>query len=200
MAKYLRRILIVMFAAATLAGCGGGGTDGGGAVYDTVTLKAEYAGGNPFDSDVAKHTDATPDNCGVPGVDSVTILPDSADFTITSTAIPDLPTDFTASDVRLQSVTITYVPASTATPASPAIPAQNYALGNIIPAGGSATISLPVASQVMKSSPPLSNLVCGGLPGYSYYVTVTFNGVEVNTNKTHSFVTNFSINFADFID
>lgn len=195
--RHFNFLLVPLFAVASLASCGGGGTAGGGAVFDTVTLTAETTVGSPFDSDVAKHTDATPDNCGVPGADTVTVSADSADFTVTSTAVPNLPDGITASDVRLQSVTITYTSATI--PPSPDIPAQNYALSNIITAGGSATIPVIIASQQMKSNPPLSDLICGG-GMFSYYVTVRFNGVEVNTNKAQSFETNFSINFADFID
>jgi len=195
--RYYSLILALIFSAVSFSGCGGGGTGGGVAVYDTVTLTAEYTGGNPFESDVAKHTDATPENCGVTGSDTVTFSADSANFTVQSTAIPNLPDGITASDVRLKSVTITY--ASATDPASPAIPAQNYALSNIITAGGSATIPVTIASQLMKSSPPLSGLICGGGP-YIYYVTVRFDGVEVNTDNARSFETNFTINFADFID
>jgi len=195
--RHFSGLLILIFVAATLSGCGGG-TGGGGAVYDTVTLTAESSGASPFDSDVAKHTNATPDNCGQEA-DSVTIFPDTVDFTISSTVIPDLPAEIIPSDVRLHSVTITYIPATTSTPATPAIPSQNYALSNIITAGGSATIPVTIASQQMKSNPPLSSLVCGGGP-YSYYVTVRFNGEEVTTEKARSFETNFSINFMDFVD
>lgn len=194
--RHFSFLLMLIFAVASLASCGGG-TGGGGAVYDTVTLTAEYNGGNPFDSDVAKHTDATPGNCGVPDLDTVTFLPDTVDFTVRSTEIPDLPVGITSSDVRIQSVTITYTSASS--PASPAIPVQNYALSNILTPGGSVTFPVTIASQIMKANPPLSGLICGGGP-YVYYVTVKFNGIEVNTNNERSFETNFTMNFADFID
>jgi hypothetical protein len=195
-ARHFSFLLVLIFAAASLASCGGG-TGGGGAVYDTVTLTAEYTGGNPFDSDVAQHTDATASNCGVPDLDTVTFLPDSVDFNIQSTEIPNLPEGITASDVRIQSVTITYTSASS--PASPAIPDQHYALSTILTPAGTATIPVTIASQTMKSNPPLSSLVCGGGP-YSYYVTVRFKGIEVNTNNERSFETNFTINFADYVD
>lgn len=194
--RHFSFLLMLIFAAASLASCGGG-TGGGGAIYDTVTLAAEYTGSSPFDSDVAKHTDATPDNCGVPGTDSVTFPPDDAEFSITSTEIPNLPNGITASDVRIQSVSLIFTSATS--PASPAIVVQNYALSNVITPGGSATIPVRIASQEMKSGSPLSDLICGGGP-YSYYVTVRFSGVEVNTNNERSFETNFSINFADFVD
>ena len=184
-----------------LFSCGGGSGGGGGgsATYDTVILTAALAVGSPFDSDVAKHTDATLGNCGVLGLDTVTVSPDNPNFTITSTAIAGLPAGVVSSNVRLDSVTLKYTSATL--PASPAIPNQNYALSNIIVPGASATVPIRIASQAMKSSLPLSDLVCGIVAGpYSYYVTVTFEGVEILTGQARSFTTTFTINFVDFID
>jgi len=174
-----------------LGGCGDS-TGGGGAVYDTVTLTAS-SGTSVLDSDVATHSDVT--NCGT-STDSITVSDNSVDVTINSTTIPNLPSFVTTSQVRLDKVTVKYTPANQS---SPSLSDQNYTLGTYVDAGGSATVSVRVASQAQKSSSPLSNLTCTNTI-YSYYVTLKFEGVEVNTDVRESFETTLNVNFADFVD
>ncbi len=188
--------LLVLLVMLPLLSCGGGGTGGGATVFDTVDLVPSYTGASPFDSDVAKHEDASPGICGGPE-DNVTFLPDIANFTIRSTARMGIPAGTTISSVRIDTVTISYTPT---TQQSPPIPAQVYALGVVIAPGTTASIPVTIASQVfMKSVAPLSALVCTG-DSYSYRVTVRFAGQEIESGRTGSFSTDFSIIFADFID
>ena len=196
---------LMVLLALPLFSCGGG-TRGGGADYDTVTLAAALGVGSPFDSDVANHTATSLAlHCGDTSIDpdtsepwdTITFSSDDPNFTITSTPIPGLPAGVFSSNVRLDSVNLTFAPIG----ASPAIPALDWALGKIIVPRTSVNIPIRIATAPMKSIPPLSDLICGAVAGpYSYNVTVKFSGVEVNTGKARSFTTNFTIDFADWID
>lgn len=175
-----------------LFGCGGD-AGGGGAVYDTVIVTAS-SGTALLDSDVAKHSDVT--NCGVSGTDTITISPDDVDVTINSSTIPNLPEFVTASRVRLDKVTIIFSPADTS---SPLLPTQYQTLGQYVEPGGSATVPVRVASQELKSGATLSGLVCTNTT-YSYYVTLRFEGVEINTDQRETFETTLNVKFSDFVD
>lgn len=178
--------------AVLLVGCGRD-IGGGGAVYDTVILTASLDTTVLY-SDVAKHNDVV--NCGSIS-DTITIPPDDVvDVTISSTEIPNLPEFVETSRVRLDKVTIKYSPADQS---SPALSDQYCALSPYVEPGGSATVPVVVASQTMKST-TLSGLVCNSPLTYRYYVTLRFEGVEVNTNNRESFETTLNINFSDFPD
>jgi hypothetical protein len=191
--RYHHLVLLLLFLI-PLAGCGGSGVGGGEAVFTTVTLTASPAVSS-LDSSVVTHSLAITDpNFCVIGEDFLTVTADSVNVTITSTLIPNLPTGVTASQVSLQQVTLQYTPADTI---SPALPDQYLALDSFVTAGGSATVPIIVASQALKMSPTLSALVCT-TKIYHYYVTMFFEGVEVNTNVTQNFETTMDVYFADF--
>jgi hypothetical protein len=196
--------LMVLLSVA-LFSCGGGGGVGGGAeVFKTVTLTAESSI-SIFDSDVAKHTAI--DTCLLPSdqyTDVITVAAaDDVDVAFVSTINPGLPANITGSAVRLETVTVKYKPANST---SPALPDQKYALSAIVPANSSSlTVPIRIANQLMKGTPPLSNLIV--IPAnacttniFSYFVTLEFRGTEIDTSKTATFDTNLTINFSDFID
>jgi len=195
--RYSHLVLLLLFLI-PLAGCGGGGVGGGEAVFTTVTLTASPAVSS-LDSSVVTHSLAITDpnffcTFGNNGTDILTVSADSVQVTVNSTAIPNLPTSVVASPVSLQQVTLQYTPADTT---SPPLPPQYFTLNTIVPGGGTATVPVIVASEALKESTTLSALICS-TKIYRYYVTMTFEGVEVNTNVTQNFETTLNINFADF--
>jgi len=187
-------IVCCLLLAAFLWGCGGG-TGGGGTVYNTVILTAS-SGTTLLDSDVAKHSKASTDAEFCAPTDTITIEPNDVDVTINSTTIPNLPSFVTASRVRLDRVTVIFSPANAT---SPALPQQNYTLGSYVEPGGSATVPVRVASQALKQGNTLSALQCTNKI-YRYYVTLRFEGVEINTDQRETFETTLNVNFSDFVD
>jgi len=192
MKKRIMIVSLMVLSSMALFSCGGGGGVGGGAeVFKTVTLTAQSAF-NIVDSDVATHSAG----CG-DAADTVAVTADDIDVLFTSTINPGLPASVTGSDVRLESVVVKYKPADST---SPAIPDQKYALSAIVLANSSSlTVPIRIASQAMKLSTTLSALRCTATT-YSYFVTLEFNGVEIETGKSGTFETNLTINFADFVD
>jgi hypothetical protein len=189
--KVFIAILMVLLSLA-LFSCGGGGGVGGGAeVFKTVTLTA-VSSANIFDSDVAIHSAG----CGVAG-DTTSVAPDDVDVQFISTINPGLPSDITGSSVRLNGVIVKYKPVSAN---APKIADHGYALSAIVPANSeSLTVPIRIANQAMKINSTLSALECTNTI-YTYFVTLVFSGVEIDTDKEATFETNLTINFADFVD
>ena len=200
-----KRVLVaslMVLLSVVLFSCGGGGGVGGGAeVFKTVTLTAQSSV-NILDSDVAKHSA----NCD-PVTDVPTYTADDVEVEIASTLNPGQPSSITGSAVRLESVKVKYKPA---TDTSKPLTEQKYALSTIVPANGSITVPIRVASQSMKSSIPLSELIsqdstatppiCLSNGTFSYFVTLEFEGTEIDTDKTATFETKLTVNFEDFAD
>jgi len=176
-------------------GCGGSSSGGGEAVYDTVTLTAS-PGKSLIDSDIAQHSQSSDSEEYCASTDTVTYKADTVSVTIQSTAISNLPDFVEASRVRLVKVTVKYTPANQS---SPSLPEQYYTLGTYVDAGGSATVEVTIASQSQKMGSTLSALQCTDKI-YSYYVTIKFDAIEINTDQEESFETTLNVNFADYID
>lgn len=193
--RYLA-IFSVFVSALFFAGCGGSSsTGGGGAVYRTVSVTASPSTSD-LDADVATWTDVDGDGQVCGSSDTYTIDASSVDVTVTSTSLPDLPSNATASQVEITKVTIKYTPADNT---SPAISDQYEALSVYVSAGGSATIPVRVGSQELKGGTILSPLVCSGQI-YKYYVTLKFEGVEVDSDTDASFEATLNVRFADFVN
>lgn len=172
-----------------LSSCGESGGVAG--VFNTVTLIASATTTN-LDSDVAKWKDEDGDGkiCGTN--DTYTVTPDDVDINIESKTRTNLPVNMEPSKVKIERVTITYTPA---TSSSPSISTGYQSIGIVIAPDSSSTVPVRVGSQELKSA--LSSIICSSTI-YTYYVTLKFDGVEVNTNNKKSFETNLTVRFADF--
>ena len=192
MKKRLFIVSLMLLLSVSLLSCGGGGggVGGGAEVFQTVTLTAQSTV-NLVDSDVATHSAG----CGQDG-DAVTVAPDDIDVVVTSAINPGLPASINGSDVRLEYVKVKYKPANAT---SPALPDQKYALSSIVSPDSDLTVPIRIASDAMKLSTTLSDLRCTNTT-LSYFVTLEFKGTEIDTNKSATFDTNLTVNFADFAD
>ena len=182
-------ILILLGALALgLNSCGGGG---GGGVGTISSSSGGTFSATPIivESDVATWT-GTP--CAA--TSSYTVAPDNVAVTFTAFAAPPGSTGNTPEQVVIDWVTISYSPASAG---SPALPSQNQAIGQTVTLGSTATFQVQVASQSLKSTPPLDTLICS--PNiYSYYATMVFACHYLITGDTFTGSTQINVKFADF--
>ncbi|GAM07840.1 hypothetical protein OR1_00109 [Geobacter sp. OR-1] len=99
-----------------------------------------------------------------------------------------------ALDVRVNSATISYTPASST---SPPIQNQYVAIGTTLPAGGSISIPIPVALREVKLDLMNKGLLPCSTTIYKYHVTVSFEAVEIGTGSTMYPTANMTASFAD---
>ena len=188
-------ICLILIMIVSFSGCGGGG-----AVYDTVTLRAEPSA-NTLDSDVRTHSEpAGPTYCGA--TDSLGVASDSVDVVITSQVIPNLPSSITTSAVHVSKVTVKFSPSNAL---SPAIPDISQTLSVFVDPGTAVTVPIRIADTDLKQSAILSELSdCGTGPNagatYEYFVTLKFEGTEVNSEDPENFEATLNVRFADFTD
>ncbi|MCM0083681.1 hypothetical protein L4X63_19010 [Geomonas sp. Red32] len=184
--KFLATLLIGTLAAVALTSCGDSKAAGVGqfaTVYATATSP-----GVPLDSDEATWVDATTQSkaqaCLATSVPH--FASDDVNYSVTSTAWTSGNTGQTnptsASDLMIQKVILTLTPDDSTTPALPAVyQTQFLTSGIVVPAGSTVSVPVRIVSQELKTF--LSNdLLCTGLM-YKYRATVSFEAVEVNTNK-----------------
>lgn len=161
----------------------GCGSPDGSMSTSTVSAKIDLS---VLDSDIVGWTDAT--TCtgrSTPAADSVNVTVKSTPYSNTGS---------TGLDVRIDMITISYIPANSATPAM----SPEYQSGITIPFGGSVTIPVRVATQEQKES-LYTVLACGG-PIYKYFTRITFNITEVGTNRNSTVFVDMDLRFADFVD
>lgn len=189
---------ITMVSMVVIAGCGG--SSGGATDLNTVSVTATSASTN-IDGDVASNV--TPVDTNGDGVlDSYTYsIPaaDSVDVTVKSTVNT---TGTSSSNIRVESVAVTYVRKYTTAPSNTAVPViatRVDSLGQIIAPGGSVTIPVRVVTQEMKIA-YADALVTHFGDIYAYDVTLTFNITEVSTGKTGTVSTSLVVRLADFAD
>lgn len=185
--SYLLGLVFIL----VLLGCGeemGGGVG----VFDTVTVTASTATIN-LDSDVATWTDIDGDKLPCGPKDTFVTSPDDVNLDITVKTKNNLPATIKASKIRIDKVTITYTPANTSTPS---LQTQFATVGNIIDPDNTKTLSIRVASQELKLS-LLPSLKCTATI-FTYFVTLTFEGIEVDSNKSANMETSLNVRFADF--
>lgn len=187
--------LLGLISILTLSGCGEE-VGGGAGSFDTVIATASISTAD-IDSDVATWTDVNGDGFICTANDTFTVSSDDVTVSIAVNTKANLPSTFEASKVSINKVSIAYTPATTTTPS---LSTQFETLGVVVDPDSTATVSFKVASQELKSSSILSPLVCPGTAIYKYFVTLTFEGVEVNSNRTETFETTLNLRFADFTD
>lgn len=180
-------ILAVISLAGLVQSCGG--DSGGGSSELKTSYVTADVGTAVLDSDVI----AWGETVCVEG-DVSTPAADSVDAIITSIPYPDnigtksLP-------IRVDSVTISYTPANSATPA---MPSEYQVIGTTIANGSSATIPVRVATQEQKIRLQ-PKLACSSII-YNYYTTLTFHLIEIGTDKTGDVSTSMQLRYADFVD
>ncbi|MSN26366.1 MAG: hypothetical protein GJV46_10935 [Geobacter sp.] len=181
----------------TLTSCGSSNM-GGGAAFNTVNASVSVdSAKNPLLSDLAAWPDQTA-ICTSDPTKAPTIVNDLVNFTITSkTSI----TNGTPSALSVQKVTLTFTPADTLTPALPSSFAVQYTnlSGSTVPAGGSVSIPVEVATHNFKNY-FWNTVLCQLVPVYSYNVTVAFDLIEVATGKAGTIAAGMVVRVADFAD
>ena len=177
--RYVTWMLLLGVLVAGLSSCGG--SNSGGTLTPTIVS---------IDSDVATWT-------GTPGASTYTVKPDIVNVTLNAFPAPPGSTGTTGEKVVIKSATIIYTPANTI---SPPLPTQFMTLtGQMVELGNSLPVPVTVASQALKSTPPLSSLVRPNTGIYSYYATITFAcDYLIANNNPFSISSQININFADF--
>lgn len=212
--KLFSRFICGISALAALTSCGGDKASGTGE-FATVFVTATGPAG-PLDSDVTTWVDATtgaatPDACAVGS--APTTVPDSVNYTISSTAYTQpntgSTTSITPSPVVVSRVIVTLTPADTSSPNLSATRYGSYdvsATATQVSPGGSQTVSVRIIDNDLKTffvnSLGAQSITCSNQVMYKYWATVTFVMREVSTNR-ESNVTPAGpllVNFSDFID
>ncbi|HEY6871493.1 MAG TPA: hypothetical protein VI298_02070 [Geobacteraceae bacterium] len=186
--RIVLRFLPLISSFLILSSCGGGTTGGGVAEFKTVTVSAQ-ASTTVLESDVLKGN-----TCTATGSTGGTFTTDTVDVVITSSKYPNF--TGTLSPVEIDSYTITFTPANVLSPPLPTL--NGTSIGTTIAAGGSQTLHIPVAPDILKYSLVNDkNLQLCSATMYTYFVTITFNGLETNTGTRSTFETSLNVAFAD---
>jgi hypothetical protein len=180
------KALVTCHAFLLLSSCGGS-LGGGVEEFKTVTVSAT-AKTSLLESDVL-----TGNTCV--GTDSTGggAVTEYVDVDIKSTLYPKLTGQ--ALSVRIDRIPISYAPANTS---SPALPDQFLTLSDTVTPGGTVTIPVPVAMAKVKLS--LVNekgLQLCSTAYYEYYVTISFDALEIGTDTRKRISTSMNVAFAD---
>lgn len=207
--RFLGRFLYGMCAVAALTSCGDSKA-GGTAEFATVFAVANGPN-QTLDSDVSSWVDAlgaaaTPCVAG----SSRTLTPDAVTYTITSTAYAQPNTGqastITPSPLQIAKITVTLTPHDTVSPALPTFQTQfpSSAAPLIVP--GANPVSVRIVDNDLKafllSGLGAQSITCANNVTYSYRAMVSFEALEVNTNRVSTITAPgyFVIRFADFAD
>jgi hypothetical protein len=171
----------------TLASCGEGSLGGGTGEFQTVLVSAQTAT-TRLESDVL-----TGNTCSATGSTGGQFSTDSVDVKVTSDLYPRQTTGL---NVAIDKVTVHFDPASTASPQLADFSIST--IGTTIAPGSNVTISVPVAPEIFKSK--LVNekglQLCSNAL-FEYFVTITFEGVELGTGARKGVTTSLNVAFAD---
>lgn len=185
--KIIFNVLATCHAFLLLSSCGGS-LGGGLGEFKTVTVSAS-AKTPRLEADVL-----TGNTCAATVSTGGTYVTESVDVDIKSTVYPKLTGQ--ALSVSIDGVTISYMPANSATPAL----ADQFitTLGTTVTPGGSATIPVPVAKDIVKLSlVNEKNLQLCSTAYYEYYVTITFDALEIGSGTRKKISTSLNVAFAD---
>lgn len=194
----VKKKLKQIFCAALLfavAGCGGGDTGGGVAIFKTVVVnKPQITTDNPFISDLATWTDTNGDGkTEVCGGDNFTIVNDFANTAITvkaaSSTIPP-------SSVLVETGKITFRPADTTTPDLPPIfREQPFTPNLLINPGETQSIAVEIVNHALKEF-VATEILCTGIR-WNFYVKISYNLVEINTGERKTIESEMIVRFFD---
>ena len=188
------------------------GSKAGGTGEFATVVATDNTTTSGIDSDVATWFDSATVStkspaCSVTSVPTVT--PDDVVFNVTSAPYTPANTgsssSIPASDLTVTKITLTFTPANSQTPALPAgYQTQFPSAGQRITANATTGVSVRIAKNEMKQflQPALT---CAGLsisPVYSYQVSVSFDALELNTNRSGTITLPgyLIVNFSDYID
>ncbi|MEW6379617.1 MAG: hypothetical protein AB1611_08405 [bacterium] len=191
MRKYMIFPLLLCWFALLASGCGSS-SSGGAEYFDTVlvTVSSEQPS---LDSDIQVWMDSNNDNI----CDRSIIKPDSISVQIKSQVLSNKNKTLPASDIRIESVRIDYTPADSGTPA---LDSQFLALGQIIEPDEEVKIDVKVMSQAQKINYPLARLLRRSVSDiYKYHTKLTFNCIEILSDRETDLTTSLSIDVADFV-
>jgi hypothetical protein len=192
----------LMVAAALLllgvAGCGGGDTGGGVAIFKTVYVnKPQLTTANPFLSDLANWSDTNGDSkIEICGNDGYSIKNDfaSTDITVKASSSSTNP-----SSVLVETGSLTFRPADTNTHELPPIFREQPLTPNVlIGPGETKSISVELVNHDMKAYLD-GQILCTGLT-WNYYVKISYNLVEISTGERKTIETEMLVRFTDFAD
>lgn len=185
-------ILLLLTASSLLLNSCGSSDLGGGSAFNTVNAWVTVdPASNPLKADIAKWTGTA---CAADS--TLSVVDDLVNFTVTTTASI---ANGTISPLRIQNVTLTFTPLNATMPVLPAqFVTQRLPLGGVIVQPGSVSVPVQVASHNFKDF--FSPAICEAVPVYEYYVTASFEAVEVNTGKTGTLTSVMTIQVADFAD
>ena len=182
----LIKVVICIGSLLLLSSCGSDNAGGGAGEFTTVIMSANTKT-DRLEADVITGN-VCPSTTGTFKTETVDV--DLVSKLYPNVAIPALP-------VRIYSYTVSYAPR---TPVSPAIPAQSYSSGAVIDPGTTTTLSIPVATDILKYKLVNDfNLQPCSATMYEYHVSITFNGAEIGGSGTSREIgpTNLDVAFAD---
>lgn len=170
----------------------GCGSSDGALNTSTVTASVDTL---VMDADVVSWVDATgaKANACVSTSFPATPVADSVNVSVVSKAYSN--TGDMGLPIRIESATIAYVPANSATPA---MAPEFQTIGMTIANGGTATVPVRVATQEQKIR--LQSILACNNTIYNYYTKISFNVTEVGTDKKATVDASMQLRLADFID
>lgn len=182
----------ILLFAVLITGLYGCGSPEGSLSTSTVTASVDTL---VMDSDVVAWVDATGAKATACGATSFPSIPvaDSVNVAIKSTAYAN--TGSMGLGVRVESATISYTPANSATPA---MAPEYQTVGLTIANGATTTVPVRVATQEQKLRLQTA-LACNNTI-YNYYTKISMDVTEIGTNKKSTVETAMQLRFADFID
>jgi len=193
--RYLACICCAVCTIVVLSSCGDSRAPG---TADLATVMAVVTPPGGLDSDVAKWVTDTGGAATACGANSfISITPDDLTFTITSTAYTSGNTGSTSpitpSDLVVQSITLTYTPATSLSPALPAIYQTQYPSAGQLVTVGANPVTVRVASHEMKNyfmtGLGTQSITCSNAAIYSYWVSASFRVLEVNSGRVATITT-----------
>jgi hypothetical protein len=204
--KLHARLLIAAVVTVALTSCGDSKSSGTGewaTLFATATAPA-----SPLDADLVSSwttaAGAASTTCAVGS--TATITPDSVNYIITATPYSSPNTGQTnptvTSNLVISRITLTLTPANTNTPALPPIFQTQYLSSGQLILPGTTTVPVQVASRSLKEYIAQGiglTTACTNVE-LSYRATVSFDALEVNTNRASTITAPgfLLINFADF--
>lgn len=205
--RVLNRLLRGVFAVIVLTSCGSKGA--GTAEFATVfaTVNPAVAG---LDADVATWLDATGTKitpCVAGAIPHV--APNDVVYTVTATAYAPANTGtistIPVSNLLINKISFTLTPADTLSPALPPLfQSQQGSPGQLI-VPGTNSVTVRIVSDELKSymmnSLGAQSLDCSNQGFYHYWAVVSFQAVEVNTNKVATITAPaLKVTISDFTD
>jgi hypothetical protein len=181
-------LLLLVVLSLVLSSCGGGSSGGGLASFKTVQVSATAATPR-LESDVR-----TGNTCGLAGSTGGTFSTDLVNVTLTSTVYPNY--TGTISPVEIDSYVIHFAPADNVSPALPDI--SGSIIGQTVTGGGTLILPIAVVTDLLKFNLVTAyNLQLCSATMYTYYVTITFNALELNTGTRAGIQTSLTVAIAD---